>query len=389
MRHRQHPVDIRDVVAMLAARIEGLCAELLPEGVREGPELRIGSPLGEPGRSMAVHLKGAKQGIWSDFSAGVGGDALDLVAAALFQGDKKQALKWSRQWLGIDDDTPETFERARADARRAQAAARKRQDEEEARRAADATKMWLAARKVEPGDPVWLYLAGRGIDLGSFPRIPGFLRYHPGLRCVERGVDLPAMVCPLHPTVGGKQVGLHRTWLEPDGAGGYRKASLKDAKKTFGRLKGCAIPVWKGASGKPISQAKPGEAVIVTEGVEDALTLVLAGLASGNDWRVVAAYSVGNMASLTYPDGISEVLISADADPELRDDGTPHPAFEALARAVANIERQGKVPKVARQWAGRKDANDLARLGAEAPPPPTEAEMQAAMATRRREKEVG
>jgi hypothetical protein len=72
-------IAISDISAILASQIDSLCAELLPGGVREGAEWRIGSVAGEPGRSMAVHLGGPRSGIWSDFSTGEAGDALDLI----------------------------------------------------------------------------------------------------------------------------------------------------------------------------------------------------------------------------------------------------------------------------------------------------------------------
>lgn len=70
----------------------------------EGAEWRVGSLAGEPGRSCAIHLGGTKSGVWSDFASGEGGDALDLMAAVRFGGDKRAALVWSRRWLGIGND---------------------------------------------------------------------------------------------------------------------------------------------------------------------------------------------------------------------------------------------------------------------------------------------
>jgi hypothetical protein len=96
------PMDIEAIAAMLADRAEELCTELLPAGIREGAEWRIGSVAGEPGRSMAVHLRGAKAGVWYDWAAGIGGDALDLAAQVLFGGDTCQGVRWARAWLGID-----------------------------------------------------------------------------------------------------------------------------------------------------------------------------------------------------------------------------------------------------------------------------------------------
>ncbi len=93
--------DARDISRALAARAPELVRELLPAGVREGAEWRCGSIAGEKGRSLAVHLFGSKAGLWGDFAANQAGDALDLVAAVRFRGDKGAALKWAREWLGM------------------------------------------------------------------------------------------------------------------------------------------------------------------------------------------------------------------------------------------------------------------------------------------------
>ena len=83
--------DIRAIVGMLAQRIDDLVVELLPAGRRDGAEWRCGSVAGEPGQSLGVHLRGAKAGIWADFSSPQDrGDALDLVAAVRFGGDKAE-----------------------------------------------------------------------------------------------------------------------------------------------------------------------------------------------------------------------------------------------------------------------------------------------------------
>lgn len=121
-----------DIARLLDERIEALVAQLLPQGRRVGGELRVGSIAGEEGQSMIVHLAGRRRGRWRDFAAGIGGDALDLVAAALHAGDKRAAINWARGWLGIDRADPGKIEAARAQVARAATA---RQRAAEGRRA--------------------------------------------------------------------------------------------------------------------------------------------------------------------------------------------------------------------------------------------------------------
>jgi hypothetical protein len=91
-----------DIARMLAGRIDQLVRDLLPAGHREGQEWRCGSIGGEPGNSLGVHLTGSKAGVWSDFSAGQKGDALDLVAV-VHSFSIGEAIGWSRSWLGLED----------------------------------------------------------------------------------------------------------------------------------------------------------------------------------------------------------------------------------------------------------------------------------------------
>ena len=76
-----------DLARALAANVEALAVELLPAGIRERGEWRIGSIAGEPGRSLAIHLVGDRRGLWLDrTNPDDAGDALDLVADVLFNG---------------------------------------------------------------------------------------------------------------------------------------------------------------------------------------------------------------------------------------------------------------------------------------------------------------
>jgi hypothetical protein len=95
---------VAEISAMLADRIENLCAELLPNGREESGSWRVGSLDGEPGSSLSVKLRG-NPGMWHDFATGEKGDALNLVKAVVARGDMAEALKWSREWLGVGNST--------------------------------------------------------------------------------------------------------------------------------------------------------------------------------------------------------------------------------------------------------------------------------------------
>lgn len=93
-------MDITGVKRDLAANAHAIAELLLPNGVKEGAEWRVGSIDGERGRSLGVHLVGAKAGVWSDFSTGESGDLLDLWMRVR-QVSLAEALRQAADWLGI------------------------------------------------------------------------------------------------------------------------------------------------------------------------------------------------------------------------------------------------------------------------------------------------
>jgi len=91
-----------DIAAMLASQAETIAAMLLPNGKRDGHEWRAGSTAGDAGKSLGVHLSGAKAGVWADFSSGESGDLLDLWCAVRGL-TMSQALAEARDYLGVKE----------------------------------------------------------------------------------------------------------------------------------------------------------------------------------------------------------------------------------------------------------------------------------------------
>ena len=345
---RRGAIDFDELTRLLSVRIEDFCRSYLPQGVKEGREWKVGSVEGEKGRSMSVCLSGARAGVWQDFSnphRDNRGDALDLVTQVLFQGDKKQAVKWARSYVGLDGD--------QALLRKTRAAAKKRAEDEskpdqkraEARGRAKA--LWLGSSPDVIGSPVDEYLKGRGIDLEAFDRLPGALRYKD--RCWESQTEshMPAMVAAIIDEHG--HASTHRTYLARDGAGRWGKAALKSPRKVYCGFRGGFIPLSRGASGKPLRQAATGETVIVTEGVEDGLIAALA----MPEFRVVASVSLGNMASIMLPAAIGTVVLVMDNDTGRAGENQA----KALDAALGFHTGQGRTVKVVRVPQG-KDLND-------------------------------
>lgn len=357
------PYSVAQIADMLAQRVEDLARRLLPAGRREGQEwVEASRSRGGMGDSLKVRLFGTRRGVWMHGAAGEGGDALDLVAYLATGGDKAEAIRWARGWLGVDtsrsgnpaggpavapvarnsSSDPETSRRAAE----AQAAAEKA-DREKRRKAA--ASIFYAAEAKLAGTPVAAYLAWRGIDLRALGRQPNSIRFHRGLWNKESGREWPGMVAAICGP-NGRIVAVHRTWLEVRSGEVVRKAPLQDARRTLGTFVGGCIRLWRGASRKPLAQAPFGEHVALCEGIEDGLSVALA----CPELRVLSAVSIANMANLALPPAVTTVTLCADNDGD-----NPH-ARKALDKAVRRFVAEGRTVRIARSPVG-KDVNDLLR----------------------------
>lgn len=100
-----------DIAKRLAAEVDGVVRELLPNGKRHGREWCVGGISGEHGDSLRVHLGAEKPGVWSDFQTGEKGDLIGLWMAVrnLTLAD---ACREALEHLGIRDDRPRPAPRA-------------------------------------------------------------------------------------------------------------------------------------------------------------------------------------------------------------------------------------------------------------------------------------
>lgn len=349
---RPAPIDVGALVAELARRIEDLCFELFPAGYADSGEFHIGSVAGEQGKSLCVCLNGSKAGVWADFASDAHkGDALDLIRFALYGGDpssagKGKAIRWAMDWLGwtaAPGGSP-----GHAPVQRPKPAPKKPQDDDESGTRRFAHRLWLDARPSLRGTPAERYLRSRGIDLAAMGSQPGALRFVPWLANKESGRSWPALVAAINGP-DGTHLATHRTWLAEDGSG---KAPLAEPRMTLGKYRGLGgtIRLARGISQKPLRDAPEGDHVVLTEGIEDGLTV-----AQACPWlRVLAAVSVSNMASVQLPPTITTVTIMAD------NDASGSKAAGALDKAIARFVSEKRSVRVARSPVG-KDINDLLR----------------------------
>lgn len=171
------------------------------------------------------------------------------------------------------------------------------------KRKADRTSdLWNASNPITTGDPVWLYLKSRGIVLDAWPED---LRCHSSLgywETSDAGKPIKTGVFPCLLAVvrspQGRPVGIHRTWVRPDGSG---KAPVSSPKKLFKvhDLSGSAIRLFSPENGT----------IGITEGLETALSVNI--LYGEPVWACVSAHG---MASFVPPEGVSTVRVFADHD---------------------------------------------------------------------------
>lgn len=239
---------------------------------------------------------------------------------------------------------------------------------EAARKLARAREIWREAGAADlPGSLVPVYLRARGIVLPP----PPTLRFAPALRHTPSGRMLPAMVAMViaageragDDPAAPRMIGIHRTYLRPDGAG---KAAVANPKRMLG-----------GAWGGAIRLAPAGPVLLIGEGIETTLAAMQATGLPG--W---AAGSLNNLAGpgrgqgqphptraaarlpspepdmdrpgMALPPEVREVVLLADADGD-------RPTAEALlARAAARRRREGRRARIAWPPDGT-DFNDLLR----------------------------
>lgn len=361
--HTRSMIDLDRLEQMLVDRIDSLVPELLPNGGREGAEWVAPSIEGTSTRSLSVHMKGGKVGVWTDFALhsaglrdGYAGGLLGLIAYVKFGRQIKPAIGWAKSWLGIADDASWQAALRQPPSRTRETRARDSQMEDERKRSA-AKSIW--ARQAAPltfDDIAGTYLFNRAIDLRSFPRVPAALRFHPELRHMS-GLSFPALVGAIHR--GGEMVGVHRIWLSWDGAGKAHLPLGRDgkpgkAKMALGPYAGGCIRLWRGGSGTRLADCPPDDTVMVCEGIEDGLSVALL----RPDARVLVAISLANMAAIELPAQLRAVTLVADNDADPR-------ARESFARAVAAHQSAGRRVNIARSAVG-KDFNDwLQALAAE------------------------
>lgn len=180
--------------------------------------------------------------------------------------------------------------------------------------------LWNGAKPIEAGDPVWLYLQNRHIEL---PQNRDALRFHSQCPVPGEPGNRMAMLAKVSGP-DGKSVQVHRTFLTPQG----RKADMD-----------CPRAIMPGAipDGSAIRLAMHGDRLGIAEGIETALAAT-----KRFGMPVWAAISSTMLKKWEAPEGVREVTVFGDHDPKFGGQA----AALALAHrlAVKGLEVRIEIP---------------------------------------------
>lgn len=175
------------------------------------------------------------------------------------------------------------------------------------------------------GTPAAAYLRSRGITM-DLPHTLRFARLAPpqiegnGLLAANGPDPLPALVA-IVTDAGGQLLGLQRTYLTEDGRKAAVRATDTDRKPKVKYSLGNVV-------GGSIQLGPPSASMLVTEGLEDGLTLAQA---LGRSVWVAAGTSM--MPQMIFPEITRAVVIGADGD----DAGEAAAAKAAIAFSAAGL----------------------------------------------------
>lgn len=363
---RAQQIDIADVKREAQGRLGEVLSAL---GVREpaasGGYISMCNPmLKDRHPSFTIWIKGPAAGAWKDHRddgpGGTRGDVIDLVSylSGWWERPKKgrgEAIRWLIETLGLGRIDPAELLRDRERARREQKEREKTNDEAIAAKQARAFALFVNAAPIG-GTLAEAYLAARGIDFAALPqgprggdRTPKALRYLASHKHSESGRELPCMIACCT-NRAGQILAVHRTWLDRDTG---NKADVFPVKKVWPAFSGLVIPLWRGESGLTVREAIAcglRETLMLTEGIEDGLSAVLA----APRHRVWAFIALGNLGNIVLPECIDGVMLHRQTEWENRT------AVSAFARGKRALEAQGRPVAEVTAFAG-KDLNDTLR----------------------------
>lgn len=210
---------------------------------------------------------------------------------------------------------------------------RRAEREKDAKRLRTAHQLFAAGVCCE-GTPAATYLEARNIRGLKFNRMRNTLRFVPEALHSPSGLRLPAMLAQVRGPKG-EALGVHRTYLQPDGSG---KAEVVPSKMLLGPSAGGAVRFGPDA---PV--------IALAEGIETALSI-----ARASRMTTWATLSTSGMKGCVLPPlpiaGV--VVIAADND---------EAGLAAAEATAARLEAEGRATSIVHPNRAGADFNDILR----------------------------
>jgi hypothetical protein len=368
--------DLPEIKQGLKDRIESLCQRLLPGGRRQGRLWVAHNPVtGDHRQSPEFKVALTRDiGAWKDWRTGDKGDVIKLVQYLTCGGDMtsrdsfKEALNWSRDFLGLRSMSAEQRRRMADRAAEARREAEQQAQADQLKRMRQAERIWNAGLQDGAGSTAEAfarrYFATRHIPLDHIPNrdLQTFrftesqefwaraqYAYENGRRIkVQDGPRFPAVLSAMR-VATGQIAAVHMTFLDPLGP---RKlpvdAGTENAKIMFGPSAGAVIRISHGPEGEPPETACRPHPLIMGEGIETTASVAI----ETPEARAWAAGSLANMlhAPIDLP-CISSIIL-------LRDHFKHKTTEKQFAAVCEAMDRSGK-PWTAIDSLWGNDFNDM------------------------------
>lgn len=307
-----HDVSANQLREAARLRSHELCGLWLSSGSpvkgKNGLEWRVGDIHNNPSRHGAGHgsyrvgLEGRHEGFGIDFAmkGERRDDWLDIIAANIVPDDPRDtplvaAIKWLKTWLMMGSPNGRVPRVIRDPAERV------RDDERRQKGIQIARRMWDESTDLK-GSVAERYLRARGITM---PIAADVLRAMSRCGYYEqvngkptRIAEYPALIAPVR-ALNGDLVGLHRTYLTPDGSG---KAAVECPKKMIGDIAGGSVRL--------CDEEDVRVTLGITEGIETGLSVM-----QKYEVPVWAGMSTSGVTGMRVPHFVREVMLFADNDP--------------------------------------------------------------------------
>ncbi len=298
MRYDRQPISFAAINQTLLANYRSILPTWLPDGKFEGNEYVALNPT-RTDRELGSFKINWRNGKWSDFSClKKGNNPISLYAYV-------NKISYSQAAFQLANESNKVLPFVTRVAK-----APKTPKDNEYKNQNFALRLWNNSFAAK-GTFAEKYLQSRGITMP----IPTDIRFLAGHNHRPSGRVFPVMLAAIRNTPEGKIVGVHRTWIMPDGSG---KAPISPSKMMLGMAHGGAVRL-----------AEAGKTLVVCEGIETGLSILQStGLPT---W---AALSTSGMVSLALPplSMTKKIIIAGDND---------FAGMEAAMNAAENWTKQG------------------------------------------------